>query len=126
MAANAEVLRAVCVSVSQSVCVCVCVRVSVCLCVCVSVCRVCVYDAVCSVVGLCIGPHQIEQFCITSPHDGESWKMFDIMIGNAEQFCQALNIPYRVVNIVSGELNNAAAKKLGELRRGLCKEKTIK
>ena len=86
----------------------------------------CVYDAVCSVVGLCIGPHQIEQFCITSPHDGESWKMFDIMIGNAEQFCQALNIPYRVVNIVSGELNNAAAKKLGELRRGLCKEKTIK
>ena len=108
----------VCQSVSLSVCVCVCV--------CLSVCCVCVYDTVCSVVGLCIDPHQIEQFCITSPHDGESWKMFDVMIGNAEQFCQALNIPYRVVNIVSGELNNAAAKKLGELRRGLCKEKTIK
>lgn len=55
---------------------------------------------------------KIEQFCITSPHDGESWKMFDVMIDNAEQFCQALSIPYRVVNIVSGELNNAAAKKL--------------
>ena len=80
------------------------------------------YDTVCSVVGLYIGPHQIEQFCITSPHDGESWKMFDVMIDNAEQFCQALSIPYRVVNIVSGELNNAAAKKLGELRRGLRKE----
>ena len=40
--------------------------------------------------------------------------MFDEMIANAEQFCQALKIPYRVVNIVSGELNNAAAKKLGE------------
>jgi hypothetical protein len=55
---------------------------------------------------------QVEQFCITSPHDDESWKMMDEMIGNAEAFCQALNIPYRIVNIVSGALNNAAAKKL--------------
>ena len=30
---------------------------------------------------------------------------------NAEEFYQALGLPYRVVNIVSGELNNAAAKK---------------
>lgn len=36
----------------------------------------------------------------------------DEMISNAEKFCQALEIPYRVVNIVSGALNNAAAKKL--------------
>jgi len=55
---------------------------------------------------------KVEQFCITSPHDDESWKMMDEMIGNAEAFCQALNIPYRIVNIVSGALNNAAAKKL--------------
>ena len=34
------------------------------------------------------------------------------MIGKAEAFYQALNVPYRVVNIVSGALNNAAAKKL--------------
>lgn len=34
------------------------------------------------------------------------------MIQNAEEFCQALEIPYRIVNIVSGALNNAAAKKL--------------
>ena len=34
------------------------------------------------------------------------------MIGNAEAFYQALNIPYRIVNLVSGALNNAAAKKL--------------
>jgi seryl-tRNA synthetase len=33
------------------------------------------------------------------------------MIGNAEEFYQALGIPYRIVNIVSAELNNAAAKK---------------
>ncbi len=33
------------------------------------------------------------------------------MLGNAEGFYQGLDLPYRVVNIVSGELNNAAAKK---------------
>lgn len=54
---------------------------------------------------------KVEQFCITSPQDDESWKALDEMIGNAEDFYQALGIPYRVVNIVSGELNNAAAKK---------------
>lgn len=55
---------------------------------------------------------KIEQFVLTSPHDGESWKMFDEMISTAEDFTKSLGIPYRVVNIVSGELNNAAAKKL--------------
>lgn len=55
---------------------------------------------------------KVEQFCITSPLDNKSWEMFDEMIGNAEDFCQQLKIPYRVVNIVSGALNNAAAKKL--------------
>lgn len=54
---------------------------------------------------------KIEQFCITSPHDNKSWEMFDEMIGNAEEFCQLLGIPYQIVNIVSGALNNAAAKK---------------
>ena len=34
------------------------------------------------------------------------------MIGNAEEYYQLLEIPYRVVCIVSAELNNAAAKKL--------------
>ena len=38
--------------------------------------------------------------------------MFDEMIATAEEFCQSLGIPYHIVNIVSGELNNAAAKKL--------------
>jgi seryl-tRNA synthetase len=54
---------------------------------------------------------KIEQFCITSPHDNESWKMFEQMIANAEEFNKKLGIPYRIVNIVSGELNNAASKK---------------
>ncbi|XP_074644379.1 serine--tRNA ligase, cytoplasmic-like [Tubulanus polymorphus] len=55
---------------------------------------------------------KVEQFVLTSPEDGKSWEMMDEMIENAESFCQALGIPYRIVNIVSGELNNAAAKKL--------------
>lgn len=53
---------------------------------------------------------KIEQFCITAPED--SWAMMDQMIANAERFCQQLGLPYRVVNIVSGALNLAAAKKL--------------
>ncbi|KFD46059.1 hypothetical protein M514_13063 [Trichuris suis] len=55
---------------------------------------------------------KIEQFCFTSPHGNASWDMLDEMMGNAEEFYQLLEIPYRVVCIVSGELNNAAAKKL--------------
>lgn len=54
----------------------------------------------------------MEQFVLTSPHDNLSWQTMGEMMENAERFCQALEIPYRVVNIVSGELNNAAAKKL--------------
>lgn len=52
---------------------------------------------------------KIEQFCITEPEN--SWSEFDRMIDLSEKFYQALGIPYRVVGIVSGELNNAAAKK---------------
>lgn len=37
--------------------------------------------------------------------------MLEEMIAIAEEFYQSLKLPYRVVNIVSGELNNAAAKK---------------
>ena len=46
---------------------------------------------------------QIEQFVLTSPHDNKSWEMFDQMIKNAEDFTNALGIPYRIVNIVSGK-----------------------
>jgi seryl-tRNA synthetase len=55
---------------------------------------------------------KVEQFVLTSPFDNKSWEMMDEMIANAEDFCKALEIPYRIVNIVSGALNNAAAKKL--------------
>lgn len=55
---------------------------------------------------------KVEQFVLTSPHDNKSWETMEEMIDNAEKFCQSLGIPYRVVNIVSGALNHAAAKKL--------------
>jgi len=38
--------------------------------------------------------------------------MFENMIATSEEFYKSLGIPYRVVAIVSGALNNAAAKKL--------------
>jgi seryl-tRNA synthetase len=52
---------------------------------------------------------KIEQFCITEPE--KSTEMHAEMLKHAEDFYQSLNLPYRVVNIVSGELNNAATKK---------------
>ncbi|KAK3033146.1 hypothetical protein RJ639_036330 [Escallonia herrerae] len=61
------------------------------------------------------GVHQfekVEQFCITSPNGNESWEMHEEMIKNSEEeFCKMLKLPYRVVAIVSGALNDAAAKK---------------
>ncbi|KAJ1925471.1 Cytosolic seryl-tRNA synthetase, partial [Coemansia sp. S17] len=52
---------------------------------------------------------KIEQFVLTEPE--KSWEMFDEMIGASEQFFKSLGISYRVVSIVSGALNDAAAKK---------------
>ena len=52
---------------------------------------------------------KVEQFCITDP--ASSWDMLDQMLANSEEFYQSLGLPYRVVAIVSGALNNAAAMK---------------
>ena len=53
---------------------------------------------------------KVEQFAITDP--AKSWEMHGEMLKVAEGFYQSLGLPYKVINIVSGELNNAAAKKL--------------
>eukprot|EP01147_Barroeca_monosierra_P007697 gene7697-7729_t len=50
-------------------------------------------------------------FVITSPHDNVSWDMMQEMLNNAEEFLKTIGLPYQVVNIVSGALNLAAAKK---------------
>jgi len=52
---------------------------------------------------------KVEQFCITDP--SSSWEMFDQMIASSEAFYQSLGLPYQLISIVSGALNNAAAKK---------------
>ncbi|CAG8433842.1 9605_t:CDS:2 [Ambispora gerdemannii] len=52
---------------------------------------------------------KIEQFVISTPET--SWELFDEMIAISEAFYQSLGLPYRIVSIVSGALNNAAAKK---------------
>ncbi|KAJ2812719.1 Cytosolic seryl-tRNA synthetase [Coemansia furcata] len=52
---------------------------------------------------------KIEQFVLAEPE--KSWEMFDEMIGASEGFFKSLGISYRVVSIVSGALNDAAAKK---------------
>uniref|UniRef100_A0A7S1LV81 serine--tRNA ligase n=1 Tax=Neobodo designis TaxID=312471 RepID=A0A7S1LV81_NEODS len=54
---------------------------------------------------------KIEQFVVCSPHNNESWQLMESMITSAEDFYKSLGIPYRVINICSGALNNAAAKK---------------
>ncbi|KAI9722089.1 MAG: Cytosolic seryl-tRNA synthetase [Chrysothrix sp. TS-e1954] len=53
---------------------------------------------------------KIEQFIFCKPE--ESWSYFDSMIAASEEFYQSLGLPYQVVAIVSGALNNAASKKL--------------
>lgn len=54
---------------------------------------------------------KVEQFCLTSPNGTDSWDMHEEMIKNSEDFYRTLKIPYQVVSIVSGALNDAAAKK---------------
>ncbi|OMO80443.1 hypothetical protein CCACVL1_12963 [Corchorus capsularis] len=53
---------------------------------------------------------KVEQFCITSPNGNDSWEMLEEMITTSEEFYKELKIPYRVVTVVSGKLNESAAK----------------
>jgi len=52
---------------------------------------------------------KVEQFVLTAPD--KSWEMHEELLNTSEEYYQNLGLSYRVVNIVSGELNNAAAKK---------------
>lgn len=53
---------------------------------------------------------KIEQFILTSPE--KSWEELDRMIGTSQEFYKALGLPYQVIKIVSGALNDAAAMKM--------------
>jgi len=52
---------------------------------------------------------KVEQFVFCKPED--SWTIHEELIQNAEEIYSELKIPYRIVNIASGELNDNAAKK---------------
>lgn len=52
---------------------------------------------------------KVEQFIFCKPE--ESWKEHDLLITNAEEFFQSLRLPYRIVNVCSGDLGSVAAKK---------------
>ncbi|GMQ00785.1 hypothetical protein CsSME_00047709 [Camellia sinensis var. sinensis] len=54
---------------------------------------------------------KVELFCLTSPSGNDSWDMHEEMITNSEEFYKMLKLPYQIVAIVSGALNDAAAKK---------------
>lgn len=53
--------------------------------------------------------YKVEQFAVSRPED--SWKLFDEMIGNAEEIFKKLELPYRIVNICTGDIGTVAAKK---------------
>ncbi len=53
--------------------------------------------------------HKVEQFVFCMPED--SWDWHEKLIQNAEELWQGLGIPYRIVNICTGDLGAVAAKK---------------
>ena len=53
--------------------------------------------------------YKIEQFIFCLPED--SWKLHEELQKNSEQLYEALGIPYRVVNVCTGDIGIIAAKK---------------
>ena len=52
---------------------------------------------------------KVEQFIYSAP--GESWNLHEELLRNLEEFWQSLKIPYRIVNVCTGDLGTVAAKK---------------
>jgi seryl-tRNA synthetase len=52
---------------------------------------------------------KVEQFVLADPEN--SWEMLEDMIKHSEEFYKSLGLAYRVIDIVTGALNNAAARK---------------
>lgn len=53
--------------------------------------------------------NKVEQFIFCEPED--SWDLHDELLDNAESIMQALEIPYRVVDICTGDIGAVAARK---------------
>jgi seryl-tRNA synthetase len=52
---------------------------------------------------------KVEQFIYSWPED--SWNLHEELLRNLEEFWQTLKMPYRVVNVCTGDLGTVAAKK---------------
>ncbi|MBI2144771.1 serine--tRNA ligase [Candidatus Woesearchaeota archaeon] len=52
---------------------------------------------------------KVEQFVFCRPED--SWKIHEELLKNSEELLQQLKIPYRVVNVCTGDIGAVAAKK---------------
>ncbi len=55
---------------------------------------------------------KVEQFILCSPNDDISYTYLEEMRKNSEDFLVSLQIPFKTINVVSGELNLAAAKNM--------------
>ncbi|MFB3888433.1 MAG: serine--tRNA ligase [Candidatus Bathyarchaeia archaeon] len=53
--------------------------------------------------------NKIEQFIFCTPED--SWQMHEELAQNAEELLQKLELPYRLVNVCTGDIGTVAAKK---------------
>ena len=53
--------------------------------------------------------NKIEQFVFCTPE--QSWKLHEKLLQNAESLVQKLGLPYRVVNVCTGDIGTVAAKK---------------
>jgi len=54
--------------------------------------------------------NKVEQFVFSLPE--ESWTIHEELMKNEEDFVQALKLPYRIVNVCTGDIGIVAAKKL--------------
>lgn len=53
--------------------------------------------------------HKVEQFIYCKPED--SWELHEELLANAEEVFTKLGLPYRLVNICTGDIGTVAAKK---------------
>lgn len=54
--------------------------------------------------------NKIEQFVFSTPEN--SWKELDKLVGNVSELFQKLELPYRLVNVCTGDIGSVAAKKI--------------
>jgi seryl-tRNA synthetase len=66
---------------------------------------------------------KVEQFVFCRPE--ESWQYHEELLANAEEVFQALGLPYRVVNICTGDIGTVAAKKY-DIEAWMPRENTYK